>query len=207
MAKPKNSKNAKRTQQAKRNKARSNWANRGNNSNKAHLENPKFLALVAGTKETFKEGCLENPPQISGLMSSGGEEYAFMYGKDYSIPNRDFIGKTYKHDGKFYLASWTELLHPETAQGGIWVNREYDQLPTSDDFNAFLWDVMTRVLPFIQVSEAWLFAPLHDYNMRLLGLDALPPEYLTPERLIRNMTELMDDLKTDVSNVAWTHHV
>lgn len=207
MAKPNTSKKAKRKQQANKNKARSNWANRGNNSNKPHLENPKFLALVAGTEETFKEGCLANPPQISGLMSCGGEEYAFMYGKDYSIPNRDFIGKTYKHDGKFYLASWTELLHPETAQGGIWVNRQYDHMPTSEDFNAFLWDVMTRVLPFIKKSEAWLFAPLEDYNMRLLGLDKLPTEYFTPERFISGMAEIMNDLKADASHNAWTHHV
>lgn len=207
MGKANKGRNAKRKQQARNNKARSHWAGIGNPKRNPNWDTPLFKALLAGCEGTFSEDSLTNAPQMSGVVSSYGHEYAFIYGKNYSIPNRDFIGKTYEHEGKFYLASWTELLHPSTARGGLWVVREYDHLPSEKEFNGFLLCVMTLVVPHLETTEAWFFEPIVNYNMRLLGMDTLPDDYFTPERFFAGLTDLIGDMKTDDGETSRTHHV
>lgn len=207
MSKSSSNHKAKRKLQADKNKAKSQWVNREDGSSENLKDNPLFLALLDGTKGTFAEDTISSLPQLTGIVADSGHEYAFMYGKDYSIPDRNFIGKTFEHKGKFYLASWTELLHPSTVKGGLWVVREYDHLPTDKEFNGFLLSVMMKVVPFIETSKSWFFDPIVSYNMRLLGMDTLPDEHFTVEQLLGGLAGLIGDLKSDGRKNTWTHHV
>lgn len=207
MGKEKNNRKNKRQQQARKNKARSQWVNGGNYSSEFHKDNPLFQALIAGTVGTFTEGCMENAPQVAGIATAGETPYAFFYGKDYSIPNRDFIGQTYEFEGDFYLATWTELLHPSTAIGGLWVNRKYDHRPTADDFNEFLHEAHYVIGQKIYDQFQWFFYPLWEYNMRLLGMDQKPAEYFTVENATNEFVGILNDLKTDQISTTTIHHV
>ena len=139
-------------------------------------QDPIYVALRKGVQHIVSGLKIDEPADYNLTMKINEQKFGVIYSKHMFVENRDFIGHTFYADGKYYVASWLEALHPQTVRGGFWVIAEFAECPSEEQMKLFIFRGMATAIPALRELDKDFFEPLDRYNARLLGLDNMTDE-------------------------------